>query len=256
MADFLLDIAGLSVSFGHGKNQVKALNKVALQVPKGSAVGLVGESGSGKTTLARCVLGLQSGKYERLHYAGRAISDWLHKDAQGYRSRLQYVFQDPFSSLNPRLSVGRAIGEVLKIRRGMNPKECRDEVGRLLVEVGLDPEYADRFPHEFSGGQRQRIGIARAIAVDPELIIADEPVSALDVSVQVQILNLLKDLGQSRGLSYLFIAHDLAVVRYMCDRVYVLQHGQMVESGEAGQVLGAAQHPYTKRLLAAVPKLA
>jgi oligopeptide transport system ATP-binding protein len=241
------------VVFGRGASRVCALDGVSLAVNAGEVVGLVGESGSGKSTLARVLLGLEPLTGGAAWFAGCPVAEWLRTRPAEFRRRAQMVFQDPYGSLNPRQPVGAALAEVLQVHRIGSAAERPARVSGLLQLVGLDPAHATRYPHEFSGGQRQRIGIARALAVEPTLLVADEPVSALDVSVQVQILNLLKDLQRQRGLTLLFIAHDLAAVRYLCDRLYVLQGGRVVESGRSAEVYARPAHAYTRSLLAAVP---
>jgi len=249
----LLACVNATVVFGRGAHTVRALDGVTLSVNAGEVVGLVGESGSGKSTLARALLGLQPLAGGEVRFDGRAVDAWMRKDPAGFRRRAQMIFQDPYGSLNPRQTIGAALAEVLQVHRLGGAADRPRRVAELLRQVGLDPAYAPRYPHEFSGGQRQRIGIARALALEPAVLIADEPVSALDVSVQVQILNLLKDLQRERGLTLLFIAHDLAAVRYLCDRLYVLHRGRVVESGHAAEVYARPAHAYTQALLAAVP---
>ncbi|NLB56424.1 MAG: ATP-binding cassette domain-containing protein [Lentisphaerae bacterium] len=250
----LLEIKNLTVTFRRGKKTTfNAVDGVSLSVGKGETVGLVGESGCGKSTLGLTSIALEKPTSGNVFFDGRDISQLNGKELKLFRRRVQMVFQDPFGSLNGRLSVGAALDEVLKVH-GIGTKNERAElIADTLTDVGLDPLYSSRYPHEFSGGQRQRIGIARALILGPELIIADEPVSALDVSVQVQILNLLKDLQEERGLSYLFIAHDLAVVRYMCTNVYVMYMGEIVEKCNSGRMFTDPAHPYTEALLSAVP---
>ncbi|MCO5060911.1 MAG: ATP-binding cassette domain-containing protein [Kiritimatiellae bacterium] len=255
MSVALLEARGLGVTFRRGRRRVEALSDVGIAIGRGESVGIVGESGSGKTTLARVFLGLQEATAGDVLLEGRSIGDWVRRDRAAFRRRVQMVFQDPYGSLNPRLSIGSALAEVLRVHRLVHRGEEMAAVAELLRSVGLDSRYADRFPHEFSGGQRQRVGIARALATRPEVLIADEPVSALDVSVQAQVLNLLRDLQRERGLTLLLIAHDLAAVRYVCDRVVVMHEGRVVEAGESAQVLDRPVHPYTKGLLAAVPEL-
>jgi len=249
----LLNIENLKVYFGDPKHPIRAVDGVGLSVGPGESVGLVGESGCGKSTLGRAILRLEPPKEGRILFDGEDVTSFKGKDLKSFRRQSQMIFQDPFESLNPRLSIGSALNEVLFVHHDMKKSERVARIEELLSDVGLDPAYRDRYPHEFSGGQRQRIGIARALALNPSLIIADEPVSALDVSVQVQILNLLKELQEKWNLSYLFVAHDLAVVRYMCDRLYVMYLGKIVESGPAEQIYAQPTHPYTEALLSAVP---
>ncbi len=252
----LLELTDLHVAYPAGRGrEVRAVNGVSLRVEPGESVGLVGESGCGKSSLALAVLRLAPVLSGTLRFEDR---DVLGLDRHGllrYRRRVQMVFQDPFGSLNPRLTVGAAIEEVLAVHRLGGQSERRARVAALLRTVGLEPGYAGRYPHEFSGGQRQRIGIARALALDPVLVLADEPVSALDVSVQAQILNLLRDLQAARGLAYLFIAHDLAVVRSLCTRVLVMFAGRIVEEAGADALFARPAHPYTRLLLSAVPDM-
>ena len=252
----LLTVRNLVVDFGTSHHPQRAVDDISLQVGRGEAVGLVGESGCGKTTTGRAVLRLEEARSGRVDFDGMDVLHLRGRALLEYRRRVQMVFQDPFGSLNPRLSVGRAIEEVLHVHRLGDAAGRRRRVDELLLAVGLDPAARGRYPHEFSGGQRQRIGLARALAVGPELVIADEPVSALDVSVQVQILNLMRDLQQQFRLSYLFVAHDLAVVRYLCHQLYVMYRGRMVEEGDAGALLARPMHPYTRMLLEAVPDVA
>ncbi len=245
----LLKVEDVHVSFG----DVRAVDGVSFDVAHGECVGLVGESGCGKSTMARSIIGLETPSQGQITYEDKDVSNLAGKDLDQFRRQVQMVFQDPFGSLNPRMTVGRAIREVLLVHKLGGRKERREMAESLFQDVGLDPAYLNRFPHEFSGGQRQRIGIARALAVQPRLLIMDEPVSALDVSVQVQILNLLKDLQRDRHLTYVFVAHDLAVVRYLCTRIMVMYLGRIVETSTAGPVYSHPLHPYTKALLEAVP---
>jgi oligopeptide/dipeptide ABC transporter ATP-binding protein len=250
----LVRITGLTKTFETPRGPLHALSDVSFDIPRGAVVGLVGESGSGKTTLGRCLLRLIEPTAGSVRFAGTELTGLDARAMKAMRKRLQIIFQDPFSSLNPRMRVEGIIGEALIAHRiGKGARERRDIVAALLEEVGLAPDQMRRFPHEFSGGQRQRIGIARALAVEPEFIVADESVSALDVSVQAQILNLMQDLRDRRGLTILFIAHDLSVVEYLCDEVVVLYLGRVAERGEGRAVYGAPAHPYTRALLSAAP---
>lgn len=230
-----------------------AVDGVSLSIAAGERVGIVGESGSGKTTLGKAMLGIERTAAGVVRFRGQDIARLKGDDLESFRRGAQMIFQDPMGSLNPRLSVGSAIGEVLSVHRLASREDRPARVRELLQQVGLDPDYAGRYPHEFSGGQRQRIGIARALALQPSLLVADEPVSALDVSVQAQILNLLRDLSEARGMAVVLVAHDLAVVNYVCRRVLILYRGRVVEEGPTEAVFGHPCHPYTKLLKSAVP---
>jgi ABC-type oligopeptide transport system ATPase subunit len=235
---------------------IRAVDDVSFEIPEGTTLGLVGESGSGKSTVARALLKLQPATAGEIFYRDREILRLSESEFRPLRKDMQMIFQDPYGSLNPRMTIEEIIAEPLRIHfRSMDRSARRDKVASLLQRVGLPPESMWRYPHEFSGGQRQRIGIARALAVEPRFLICDEPVSALDVSVQAQIINLLRDLQEEFQLTYLFIAHDLAVVEHMSDEIIVMHLGRIVEHGEARQVCEAPQHEYTRRLLAAVPAL-
>jgi len=249
----LVEVDSLSVAFGRGKSRVRAVDEVSFNVGHGEAIGLVGESGCGKSSLARALVRLEKPAAGAIRFEGRDLSTLKGEESQQYHTQSQMIFQDPYGSLNPRLQVGRAIREVLTVHGRGSRIQRASIVSGLLQSVGLDPGHANRYPHEFSGGQRQRVGIARALAVQPRLLIADEPVSALDVSVQVQILNLLKDLQRDHKLTILFVAHDLAVVRYLCSRILVMYLGRIVETAGSGPLYSRPMHPYTKALMSAVP---
>lgn len=237
---------------------VQALQAVSLEITRGESFGLVGESGSGKSTLARCILQLEPVSAGRILFEGEDLSRLSPAAMRRARSRIQMVFQDPQASLNPRMSVHDIVTEPLVIHRdvmGLGARQRTERALELLQLVGLGEQHLFRKPHEFSGGQRQRIGIARALATSPSMLLLDEPTSALDVSVQAQVLNLLHDLQQRLSLTYLFISHDLAVIRYMCDRVALIHHGRLVEQGACQQVFEAPRSDYARELLAAVPSL-
>lgn len=249
----LISVRGLSKSFPTARGLVQAVSDVSLDIPRGSITGLVGESGSGKTTMGRTLLRLVEPSGGSTVFDGTDINSLGTQEMRALRRRMQLIFQDPVSSLNPRLKVGQIIAEGLVAHRIGTDADRRTKVADLLAEVGLSPDAANRYPHEFSGGQRQRIGIARALALDPEFIVADECVSALDVSIQAQVLNLLLELRERRGLTMLFIAHDLSVVEYLCDHIAVMYLGRIVECGPAKEVYNAPRHPYTRALLSAIP---
>ena len=259
----LLEVTDLRVHYPvqggllrHTVDHVRAVDGVSFTIERGTTVGLVGESGSGKTTIGRAIVGLAPITAGSIRYEGKEIGGLSAAKFLPYRKKIQMVFQDPFNSLNPRLSVNAIVGEALEIHfPKLNAKQRRERVAQLLESVGLKAEHLDRYPHEFSGGQRQRVGIARALAVEPELIVCDEPVSALDVSVQAQIVNLFQDLQEQLGLAYLFIAHDLAVVEHLSDFVLVMNRGKIVEAAEADELYRNPQNEYTRQLLAAVPSL-
>jgi peptide/nickel transport system ATP-binding protein len=258
--DVILKVERLTKSFSvgsrfspSGRQIVQALSDVSFEVFAGETLGLVGESGCGKSTLGRCLLNLYTPDSGRVLFQGHELTAMSERTLRPLRARMQMVFQDPAASLNPRRRVGDLIAEPLRVHNFGDSKAIAARLAELMSLVGLAPEFLNRFPHEFSGGQRQRIGIARAIALSPSLIIADEPVSALDVSVQAQIVNLLADLQESLDLTYVFIAHDLSVVRQIADRVAVMYLGTMVEIGETDTVMHSPAHPYTAALISAVP---
>jgi oligopeptide transport system ATP-binding protein len=232
---------------------VKAVDGVSFDIPEGETLGLVGESGSGKSTTGYCILQLMKPTSGSIRFMGKELTELGREDLRRMRREMQIVFQDPYASLDPRMTVGGIVSEPLEVH-GIGTRRSRSETVRKLLDiVGFNPNFTNRYPHEFSGGQRQRIGIARALALNPKLIVCDEPVSALDVSIQAQILNLLKDLQRDFGLTYLFISHDLAVVRAMSDRIAVMNQGKLVEIGEAEQIYTSPKDEYTKALFTAVP---
>lgn len=262
MSDTLVQVEHLQQYFpagGYGKNKkyIQAVDDVSFTIERGETLGLVGESGCGKTTTGRTLLRLYEPTGGRFIYDGDVIFDVEKKikvDMLPYRKRMQIVFQDPYASLDPRMTVGDIIGEAIDVHKiAANKKERYDIIIEMLRRVGLNSEHANRYPHEFSGGQRQRVGIARALAVNPEFIVCDEPISALDVSIQAQIINLLIRLQQERGLTYLFIAHDLSMVKHISDRVGVMYLGTMVEMTTSEELYTNPAHPYTKALLSAIP---
>lgn len=260
MTESLLKVKNLKVHypiFGgplqRRKGSVKAVDGVSFEIFKGETFGLVGESGCGKSTTGRAILRLIQATSGEIWFQGKNIMDASAKHMRGFRKDMQIIFQDPYASLNPRMTIRQILEEPLIVHGIRDARERERRVFELLDVVGLDTYHGSRFPHEFSGGQRQRIGIARSLALRPKLVIADEPVSALDVSVQSQILNLLKDLQEQFELTYLFISHDLSVVRHISDRIGVMYLGKMIEIGEADQIYESPKHPYTKALLSAVP---
>jgi oligopeptide transport system ATP-binding protein len=257
----LLDVSDLHKHFPIRKGiliertvgHVKAVDGVSFEIAEGETLGLVGESGSGKSTTGYCVLQLLKPTSGSIRFMGRELTDLGREDLRRMRREMQIVFQDPYASLDPRMTVGGIVSEPLEVH-GIGTRRSRQETVRKLLDiVGFNPNFTNRYPHEFSGGQRQRVGIARALALNPKLIVCDEPVSALDVSIQAQILNLLKDLQRDFGLTYLFISHDLAVVRTMSDRIAVMNQGELVEIGSADQVYNDPKDEYTKALFTAVP---
>lgn len=256
MAEKLLEIKNLKQYFNVGKkNEVRAVDDITFDIYKGETLGLVGESGCGKSTTGRSIIRLYDATGGEVIYDGVDVHTKKSKtELKAFNRKMQMIFQDPYASLNPRMKVLDIIAEGLDIHGLVkNAKERTERVHELLETVGLNREHANRYPHEFSGGQRQRLGIARALAVEPEFIIADEPISALDVSIQAQVVNLLKELQEEKGLTYLFIAHDLSMVKYISDRIGVMYFGKLVEIGPAEVLYTAPLHPYTQSLLSAIP---
>jgi oligopeptide transport system ATP-binding protein len=261
MSELLINVHNLSKFFtasrnfwGNPTSFVKAVENVSFQIYKGETLGIVGETGCGKSTVGRTIVGLYKPTTGTVSCAGENVHTSIQgPHAMAMRRRLQMIFQDPYASLNPRMTVGDIIGEPLDIHGIASGEDRQTKIYNLLKQVGLNPEHASRFPHEFSGGQRQRVGIARALAVNPEFIVCDEPISALDVSIQAQVVNLLEDLQHKYGLTYLFIAHDLSMVRHISTRVAVMYLGSLVEIAPTNELYKNPQHPYTKALLSAIP---
>lgn len=252
--EYLLEVKGLKKYFKAGKNTLKAVDDVSFYIRKGETLGVVGESGCGKTTCGRTVLGLYDRTEGAVLYRGEDVHQMKGKARQSFTKHAQIIFQDPYASLDPKMRIYDIVAEGIRAHNLLkSKKEIRERVEELLVTVGLDKQYGERFVHEFSGGQRQRIGIARALAVEPEFIVCDEPISALDVSVQAQIVNLLGRLQKEKGLTYMFIAHDLSMVKYISDRVMVMYLGKVVEITASNQLYANPMHPYTKALLSAIP---
>jgi len=252
--ELLLSVKDLSVCFGKGKNLFKAVNNVSFDIYKGETFGLVGESGSGKTTIGRAIIRINPTTSGEVIFKGQKINGRISKELDRRVTReIQMIFQDPMASLNERAKVDYIVSEGLLNGEKLPEAERKVRVEKALAEVGLLPEFASRFPHEFSGGQRQRIGVARALIMQPDFIIADEPISALDVSIRAQVLNLLSELQKERGLTYLFISHDLSVMRFICDRIAVIHKGVLVELAETEKLFAHPLHPYTRALLSAIP---
>ena len=252
--EVLLSVKGMSICFGKGKSLFKAVNNVSFDIFKGETFGLVGESGSGKTTIGRAIIRINPTTSGEVIFKGEKINGKISKELDRRVTReIQMIFQDPMASLNERAKVDYIVSEGLLNGAKLPEEERKVRVAKALSEVGLLPEFASRFPHEFSGGQRQRIGVARALIMQPDFIIADEPISALDVSIRAQVLNLLSELQKERGLTYLFISHDLSVMRFICDRIAVIHKGVLVELAETEKLFAHPLHPYTRALLSAIP---
>jgi oligopeptide/dipeptide ABC transporter ATP-binding protein len=252
----LVKIQALTKHFALGRNQVvHAVDEFSLDISPREIVGLVGESGSGKSTLGKTIVGLEEKTSGKVSFKSETLPQrYTPRDFQRYSSSMQMIFQDPYSSLNPRMTVGEIVGEGLRLHTSLSPPQIREKVSDWLARIGLVADHMSRYPHEFSGGQRQRIGIARALILEPEFIVCDEPISALDVSVQAQVVNLLGELKESLGLTILFIAHDLSMVRYVSDRIAVMYLGSLIELGGADQVFFQPKHPYTKMLVGSNPE--
>ena len=255
MREKLVELKNVSVDFGSGRKKLRAVNGVSFDIYKGETFGLVGESGSGKTTIGRAIIRIHPTATGEITFNGQKINGKIDKKLDHDITRkIQMIFQDPMASLNERAKVDYIVSEGIVSDKSISKEERRNLVDEALDEVGLLPEFASRFPHEFSGGQRQRIGIARALIMKPEFVIADEPISALDVSIRAQVLNLMSELQKKRGLTYLFISHDLSVMRFICDRIAVIHKGKLVELGETETLFKHTLHPYTRALLSAVPQ--
>ncbi|MBM7586126.1 peptide/nickel transport system ATP-binding protein/oligopeptide transport system ATP-binding protein [Bacillus pakistanensis] len=254
MPDNILEICDVRKHFNVGHKQiVKSVDGITFSIKKGETLGIVGESGSGKSTIGRTIVGLYEATAGKVVFEGKDISQLDRRNKRDVNRRMQMIFQDPYASLNPRMRVGDIVAEGIEAYGLAKGKAKQERVFQLLERVGLNPDHAARFPHEFSGGQRQRIGIARALAVEPSYIVADEPISALDVSIQAQIVNLLEDLQKQENLTYLFIAHDLAMVKHISDRIGVMYLGKMMELADSRKLFQNPLHPYTKALLSAIP---
>jgi oligopeptide transport system ATP-binding protein len=253
--DVLVSVRNLEVTFGTGKKKFKAIDNVSFDIYRGETFGLVGESGSGKTTIGRAIIRINPASGGEIYYKGVRINGKINRELdKKVISEIQMIFQDPMASLNDRAKVDYIVSEGLyNINRGISKEERKEKIAKTLKDVGLLPEFANRFPHEFSGGQRQRIGIARCLVMDPQFIIADEPISSLDVSVRAQVLNLLSMLQKKRGLTYLFIAHDLSVMRFITNRIGVIYKGVIMELAETEKLFAHPLHPYTRALLSAIP---
>ncbi len=256
MSEYLVEAKNLCKYFKvDRKRMLKAVDNVTLAIRKGETLGLVGESGCGKTTCGRTLLHLYEATSGEIYFDGKDVSKLHGKDNLDFKHRAQMIFQDPYSSLDPRMTIGEIISEGMDVHLKLNPQERQQRIVELLAAVGLTEQFAGRFAHELSGGQRQRVGIARALAVDPDFIVCDEPISALDVSIQAQIVNLLIKLQKERGLTYLFISHDLSMVKHISDRVGVMYLGSLVELASSEVIFKNAKHPYTQALMAAIPEV-
>ncbi|WHY73498.1 ABC transporter ATP-binding protein [Fictibacillus enclensis] len=253
MTEALLEVENLKKYFNVGKQSLKAVDNVSFSVRKGETLGLVGESGSGKSTLGRTIVGLNEATGGRMVFEGKDVRTFNKKEKRKYNRIVQMIFQDPHASLNPRMKVGDIIAEGMDAHKLASGKERMNRIYSLLERVGLQGDHAKRYPHEFSGGQRQRIGIARALAVEPKFIVADEPISALDVSIQAQVINLMEDLQGDMGLTFLFIAHDLGMVKHISDRIGVMYLGSFMELADSDDLFSEPLHPYTQALLSAIP---
>lgn len=251
--DTLIEVRNLKKFFTIGDNTLKAVNDISFEIKRGETLGVVGESGCGKSTAGRTLLRLYDATAGDVLFEGKSIMSLNNQEMKAMRRNMQMIFQDPYASLNPRMTVGDIIGEALDIHNLASGQKRKERIQELLSLVSLNPEHMNRFPHEFSGGQRQRIGIARALAVEPKFIVCDEPISALDVSVQAQVVNLLEQLQEKMGLTYMFIAHDLSMVKYISDRVAVMYLGKMVELADSDSLYEKPLHPYTQALLSAIP---
>ncbi|WP_029099528.1 ABC transporter ATP-binding protein [Brevibacillus thermoruber] len=251
--DTLIEVRNLKKFFKIGDNTLKAVNDLSFEIKRGETLGVVGESGCGKSTAGRTILRLYEPTAGDVLFEGQSVMKLNHQEMKAMRRNMQMIFQDPYASLNPRMTVGDIIGEALDIHGLASGQKRKERIQELLSLVSLNPEHMNRFPHEFSGGQRQRIGIARALAVEPKFIVCDEPISALDVSVQAQVVNLLQQLQEKMGLTYMFIAHDLSMVKYISDRVAVMYLGKMVELADSEKLYEKPLHPYTQALLSAIP---
>lgn len=252
--DNLIEIVDLKKYFQVGKNSLlKAVDGVTFNIKKGETLGLVGESGCGKTTCGRTILGIYAATEGQVYFDGKNVHQMNRSEKFKFKKRAQVIFQDPYASLDPRMTIGEIIGEGLDVHFRLNEKERQEKISGLLIKVGLTADHGSRFPHELSGGQRQRIGIARALAVEPDFIMCDEPISALDVSIQAQVINLLIELQRAMGLTYLFISHDLSMVKHISDRVGVMYLGSIVELTDNEKLYRDPLHPYTKALISAIP---